>query len=126
MAENEELFIDIEDEPRLFLEKEEGETRIFRYNHCPHLGLVCPDPQILYLPCLPMKAFAPNSEEFFPMVRENDLIIVSYDSQNKISQRYTHKAERFKLDSDFHMITRVKQIAPDVTGTPMFIAEADM
>lgn len=122
MAENE-ITIPIEQEPRFKFEKElTGETKIYSFNHLPHLGLLSPNPTALLVPAMAFACFNPSSLESANMVNVGDLIQVSSDPTHEIYKAWNPPKE-YEIPLGFTRMYRVRLVSKDAMGYPIFVAD---
>ena len=122
MAENE-ITVPVETDPRLKFERElGGNTKVFSFDHLPHVGLLSPNPTALLVPAMAFACFNPASLEAAALVNVGDLIQVSSNPDHEIYRAW-NPPDEYKIEKGFSRMYRVRLTSTDAMGYPIFVAD---
>jgi hypothetical protein len=123
MSKPNEIKLDVEPNPTFKFEREmTGNTRVFSFEHQPHLGLLSVDPEACLIPGLAFSCFNPSSLEFLHDVRVGDMIQVRSDINNRVYQAWGPPQE-FVIPEDYSALYRVRMVTADTMDYPIIIAD---
>lgn len=117
------MFLFPKGERRLKLSRDIGGSKVFEFQHLPHLGLINPNPSCTMIPTMAFAGFNPESLDDIALIAEGDLIDITSDPTHRVYQ-YWNPPENLQIPIGFRQMHRVKHVVRDSIGFPLIITEA--
>ena len=123
MANDNDIFLLAEDEPRLTLANElDADTNVYNFKHVPHLGLISPEPKSIMIPTMAIAGFNHSSLKALESMNEGDMLDVTSDPDNKVYKQW-NPPDIFAIKKGFRKMYKIRTLISDSLGFPLIVAD---